>query len=84
MAARKRTAARTVAVSDGPACLACGRPCAAVTSGGLTPPWLCGVCHLGWWQAELDSGAKWLPATRELERLPGLVAAVQAEMAGQA
>lgn len=78
----KTRAAKTVAPA-GPACPACGRPCTAVTLGGQTPPWACNVCRLGWWQAELSSGAAWLPATRELARTDGLAAAVKAEMAAQ-
>lgn len=79
----RRKAKAAAPVPDGPACPACGQPCTAVTVGGETPPWVCNDCRLGWWQAELDSGAAWLPATRELEPVDGLLAAVKAEMAAQ-
>lgn len=48
-----------------------------------TPPYVCGLCRLGWWCSELtaDARAAWQPSTRTFrwDAIDGIQAAIAAE-----
>lgn len=70
-------------------CPICGMALAPVTLGPGTAPWLCpnlAVHRNGFWQAELDARADYLPATRSFAHhvVVGVRAAVEVERAAAA
>lgn len=68
-------------------CPNCGAQLAQVTAPGPdTPPYVCGLCRLGWWCSELSDTARqaWQPQTRTFrwDAIAGIQAAIVIERAG--
>lgn len=68
-------------------CPNCGAQLTPVTGpGGDTPPWVCHLCRLGWWCAELTADAReaWQSCTQTFrwDALAGIQAAIVLERQG--
>lgn len=66
-----------------PICPNCGRVLQVVIGPPSWAPWLCAVCHRGWWPSELHPSVKaaWDPARRHFkhERAAAVAADVDAD-----